>query len=83
MKHNDYTSLVNELVSIFDNLPSFASETEVRANIEELRPPENPKKTTDSRYKQYIKSYGMSSWELDAVIDTDVWEQRKLDIREK
>lgn len=67
--------------------------------VEELRPPENPAKTTDSRYKQYIKSYGMSSWELDAlqpsylnrlvqreldaVIDTDVWEQRKADIREK
>lgn len=36
MNHNDYTSLVNELVSTFGNLPSFASETEVRANIEKL-----------------------------------------------
>jgi hypothetical protein len=36
MNHNDYTSLVNELVSTFGNLPSFASETEVRVNIEKL-----------------------------------------------
>lgn len=36
MNRNDYTSLVNELVSTFGNLPSFASETEVRANIEKL-----------------------------------------------
>lgn len=36
MKHNDYTALVNELVGTFGKLPSFASETEVRANIEKL-----------------------------------------------
>lgn len=36
MKHNDYIARVNELVSTFGKLPSFASETEVRANIEKL-----------------------------------------------
>lgn len=36
LNHSNYTSLVNELVSTFGNLPSFASETEVRANIEKL-----------------------------------------------
>lgn len=36
LNHSNYISLVNDLVSTFGNLPSFASETEVRANIEKL-----------------------------------------------
>lgn len=32
-----------------------------------LNPPENPAKTTDSRYKAYMKQFGESSWELDAI----------------
>ena len=35
--------------------------------IEELRPPENPAKTTDSRFRQYRSRFGDSSWELDAL----------------
>ena len=35
--------------------------------IEELNPPPNPAKTTDSRYNSYIKLYGENSWELDAL----------------
>lgn len=35
--------------------------------IEELRPPENPAKITDSRAAAYIKRFGKSSWELDAI----------------
>ncbi|KKL98586.1 hypothetical protein LCGC14_1822950 [marine sediment metagenome] len=35
--------------------------------IEEMDVPENPAKTTDSRYEGYIVKYGISSWELDAV----------------
>lgn len=35
--------------------------------IEELKPPENPAKITDSRAAQYITRYGRSSWELDAI----------------
>lgn len=35
--------------------------------IEELQPPENPAKITDSRANKYIARYGESSWELDAV----------------
>lgn len=37
------------------------------AQVQVLNPPENPAKVTDSRAKQYIKMYGASSWELDAV----------------
>ncbi|MHB0922649.1 MAG: hypothetical protein ACYC3H_01620 [Bellilinea sp.] len=35
--------------------------------IEIWRPPENPAKETDARYKNYASQFGESSWELDAV----------------
>lgn len=37
------------------------------AQVEELRPPENPAKITDSRADSYIRRFGRSSWELDAI----------------
>lgn len=35
--------------------------------VEEVNPPENPAKTTDSRFSEYRKAFGESSWELDAL----------------
>ena len=35
--------------------------------IEELKPPPNPAKITDSRYENYVIHYGRESWELDAL----------------
>jgi len=35
--------------------------------IEDMKPPENPAKLTDSRAEGYIKKFGKSSWELDAI----------------
>jgi hypothetical protein len=35
--------------------------------VEELKPPENPAKITDSRASGYIARFGRSSWELDAI----------------
>lgn len=35
--------------------------------VEMWNPPENPAKTTDSRYEAYLLEFGESSWELDAV----------------
>ncbi len=35
--------------------------------IEKYNPPPNPAKTTDSRYTGYIRSFGVHSWELDAL----------------
>lgn len=35
--------------------------------IEELRPPPNPAKMSDSRAAEYVAQYGESSWELDAL----------------
>lgn len=35
--------------------------------IDQYKPPPNPAKITDSRYAKYMKDYGPSSWELDAL----------------
>lgn len=35
--------------------------------VEEYSPPPNPAKLTDSRCEDYIKKFGRSSWELDAL----------------
>lgn len=35
--------------------------------IRQQRPPENPAKATDSRFSGYRRTYGTSSWELDAL----------------
>ncbi|MEX6119124.1 hypothetical protein AB6G31_16120 [Providencia hangzhouensis] len=35
--------------------------------IEEIKPPENPAKSTDARFAGYRALYGTSSWELDAL----------------
>lgn len=37
------------------------------AQIEELRPPENPAKITDPRAGNYVSRFGDKSWELDAI----------------
>lgn len=37
------------------------------SQIEELRPPPNPAKISDSRYQAYVAKYGDESWELDAL----------------
>lgn len=63
------------------------------AQVEEVRPPENPAKTTDSRFADYRERYGESSWELDALspsylnglleehishqVDQDLWQERE------
>lgn len=67
--------------------------------VEELNPPPNPAKLTDSRVGGYIAKYGRQSWELDALppayidklidqhiralIDTDLMDQRKQQEREE
>lgn len=35
--------------------------------VEMWQPPENPAKETDARYEGYVRQFGESSWELDAV----------------
>lgn len=38
--------------------------------IEEVKPPPNPAKATDSRFEEYREKYGDESWELDALDPT-------------
>lgn len=35
--------------------------------IEQLKPPPNPTKLTDSRAEAYVQRFGQESWELDAL----------------
>jgi hypothetical protein len=35
--------------------------------VEQYGPPENPAKSTDSRYEGYVREHGEHSWELDAL----------------
>ncbi len=81
-----------------DRLSLFAYETvhleRIALNmpqIEEIRPPENPAKMTDSRFEDYKRKFGTKSWELDALspaylanlleaqiapyVDIDLWQQ--------
>jgi hypothetical protein len=62
------------------------------AQVKLYNPPPNPAKITDSRSTEYIKNYGNSSWELDAmeprvmrklikdsikaIRDQDLWDER-------
>lgn len=64
--------------------------------VEELNPPPNPAKVTDSRFEGYAELYGDESWELDALspaylndlvtrhaaeyIDRPLWEKREKEI---
>lgn len=58
---------------IQDRLKLFGSSAEVdilalnMEQIEELNPPHDPAKLTDSRCPEYIQRYGEKAWELDAL----------------
>ncbi len=38
-----------------------------QGQVEEYKPPPNPAKLTDSRARSYVRKFGRSSWELDAL----------------
>lgn len=59
---------VEERLGLFSGYPVTFQRLALKwEQIEELQPPENPAKLTDSRADKYIAKYGDSSWELDAV----------------
>ena len=42
----------------------------IALNLDQIKkydPPPNPAKSTDSRYRAYVRKYGTTSWELDAL----------------
>lgn len=56
-----------------ERLAMFGAELEVRKlaltmpQIEKFKPPPNPAKLTDSRAAAYVRKFGTSSWEVDAL----------------
>jgi len=64
----DMTRDVQERLELFSGYDIFTERLALNMEqVEVLRPPENPAKTTDSRAAAYIRRFGESSWELDAV----------------
>jgi len=62
---------------IEDRLAMFRCQVDVKRlalnmdQVEKYKPPPNPAKTTDARFRSYLLVYGSESWELDAL-DPDV-----------
>ncbi len=64
----DMTRDNQERLSMFAGVPIIVQRLALNMpQIEELNPPPNPAKITDSRAAGYIERYGESSWELDAL----------------
>jgi hypothetical protein len=86
----DMTRDIRERLDLF----SMEADIEVRRialtmdQIDELKPPPNPAKITDSRFEGYAAEYGDESWELDALepqyiadlIQTAVFGERDVDL---
>jgi len=65
----DMTRDLKERLEMFSGLDNIEVDR-VALNMDQIRlwnPPENPAKEKDNRYKAYVKKYGESCWELDAV----------------
>lgn len=61
---------IEERLRLFTQVPDYVNVKRIALTmpqIDELRPPPNPAKITDSRYQSYVKQYGAESWELDAL----------------
>ena len=60
---------VEDRLSMFAGMPvsNVSRLALTMAQVEALKPPENPAKLSDSRAPAYIRKYGYSSWELDAL----------------
>lgn len=88
----DMTRDNRDRLSMFAGTPIILQRLALNMNqVEELNPPPNPAKLSDSRADEYIREFGDSSWELDAldpvyieklienailkVRDHSVWEQ--------
>lgn len=89
----DMTRDIEERLIMFSDMNQIEIER-IALNIDQVqkyKPPENPAKLTDTRSGNYIKAFGKSSWELDALspsvlenlvsstiqkyIDWDSWEE--------
>lgn len=100
----DMTRDLKERISMFAApYPGYMPEVKRIAltmkQIEEVRPPPNPAKTSDARFDSYMREFGDESWELDALdpayitrlvaghitsfINDDLWAEREALVEEK
>lgn len=98
----DMTRDNRERMDLFTEAPDGVSVTRLALNMDQVHeysPPPNPAKITDTRAKGYIRRFGGTSWELDALepqvieqmiqdeirqyIDMDIWEEVKEEQAEK
>lgn len=63
----DMSRDITERLELFGARPEFKRLALNMDQIDQYSPPPNPAKLSDSRAKGYIKKYGRSSWELDAL----------------
>lgn len=64
----DMTRDNRDRLSMFAGMPITVQRLALnRSQIDELRPPPNPAKQTDSRFADYQAEHGDESWELDAL----------------
>lgn len=64
----DMTRDNNARLDMFVGIPVEVNRIALNENqVNIYNPPPNPAKTTDSRYNDYQKKYGVESWELDAL----------------
>lgn len=64
----DMTRDIQDRLELFAEMPIEVRRLALNmAQIEELKPPPNPAKTTDSRHQGYVARFGHESWELDAI----------------
>lgn len=90
----DMTRDNHDRLAIFSEIPGGVHVNRIALNMDQIReynPPPNPTKLTDSRSGDYVKRFGKSSWELDALkpemmvrliqseitnlIDFDIWNE--------
>ena len=62
---------ITERLDLFmEDYSCYLTVERIALNMDQVKlydPPENPAKTTDSRFNSYKTKYGTSSWELDAL----------------
>lgn len=64
----DMTRDIDERTRLFSGVPVEVKRLALNMDqVRALNPPENPAKTTDTRSEGYIRRFGSSSWELDAI----------------
>lgn len=98
----DMSRDLEEWIGVFcrsDERGEYINFERIALNMDQInsqRPPPNPAKSTDSRFKDYAKKFGQKSWELDALkpaflnqlvethinyhVDDEKWQERLEEI---